>query len=72
MNGGLAAERFDLGRDSLQLGLAAPGQDDVAAGARQFQRNAAPDALARPGHQRDLAAKLFFHPTLRSIWVSLT
>ena len=41
----LAAKGFDLGRNRLELILAASGKYNVAARTRQFERDAAPNAL---------------------------
>ena len=52
---GATALLADGGRDLAERLLVAAGQHHVAALGRQRQRDAAADAAARSGHQRDLA-----------------
>ena len=82
-DGGAAALLADGGCDLVERLLVAAGQHHVAAFGRQRQRDAAADAAARSGHQRDLALQSQLHrdppyrPTvvtgfrLRSIQVTL-
>ena len=57
----LAPERLDFGRRRLEHRLVGAGEEYVAAFAGQRHRNAAADAAARSGHQRDLARKSKLH-----------
>ena len=54
----LAAKRADLLRHGFQRLGVARREHDVAAGRRQFERNAAADAAACAGDQGNLAGKL--------------
>ena len=60
MNFGAAADGADGVRDLVERGLIARGQQQIAAGAGKFKRDASADAAARAGHQRDLALKFKF------------
>ena len=60
-DGGAAALLADGGCDLVERLFVAAGQHHVAALGRQRQRDAAADAAARSGHQRDLAFQAQVH-----------
>jgi hypothetical protein len=62
-DGGPAPLRSDRLGDLLERRHIAPGEHQVAAFGRECQGNAATDAAARSGHERDLALEAQFHPS---------
>ena len=62
---GAAAGFADRVGDLIERRRIAAGQHHVAAFGRQSQRDAAADAAARSGHQRDLSLQSHFHFLIR-------